>query len=67
MNQYDNISTTMNYISTIIILTLTFLVYCAVSTHDKNSFTIENKRMERERLEDFCRYYKIQELKENEK
>ena len=57
----------MNYISTIIILTLAYLVYCGVCISNNHPY-VDDSSLERDRLEHLCKYYKLQETRiENEK
>lgn len=55
----------MNYISTIIIFTVSYIVYYGIC-HTSSTNYANDANLERERLEDFCRYYKQQQTR-NEK
>ena len=55
----------MNYISTIIIFTITYLVYYG-AFHLDDGYHRTDTLLEQERLEHLCRYYKLQENR-NEK
>ena len=57
----------MNYVSIIIILTVSYLMYYGICL-ERTSCYADDYQHQKERIEHWCHYYKLQEVRiENEK